>query len=243
MTTRDSSDCNPNNMGALTTEEFEDRLASASYAKGDPTGWFEALYSAGEEGRVAMPWSRNAAHPLLVAWAARRGIQGGEEPAIVVGCGLGADAEYVSSLGYATTAFDISPTAIRLANRRHPASAVEYVTADLLDPPRKWRRAFHLVIDVITVQALPDPPRRDAIVNVGRLVAPGGTLVVIAAAAHPDAGEPEKPPPWPLQRGEIESFASDGLDIVEIEMATMPGEPTERRWQAEFHRDNPTGDR
>ncbi len=44
--------------------------------------------------------------------------------AVVIGCGLGADAEYVASLGFDTTSFDISGTAIRLARQRFPGSAV-----------------------------------------------------------------------------------------------------------------------
>ena len=44
---------------------------------------------------------------------------------MVVGCGLGADAEYIASLGFDTTGFDttgfdISGTAIRLARQGFP---------------------------------------------------------------------------------------------------------------------------
>jgi hypothetical protein len=67
------------------------------------------------------------------------------------------------------------------ARRRFPDSAVDYVVADLLDLPPEWHRAFDLVVEVITVQALPDPPRARAIACVASLVAPGGTLIVISA--------------------------------------------------------------
>jgi 2-polyprenyl-3-methyl-5-hydroxy-6-metoxy-1,4-benzoquinol methylase len=77
----------------------------------------------------------------------------------VVGCALGADAEHVAGLGYATTAFDVAPTAVRLARERYPASPVHYVVADLLDPPEEWTRAFDLVVEIITAQSLPEPYR------------------------------------------------------------------------------------
>jgi ubiquinone/menaquinone biosynthesis C-methylase UbiE len=77
----------------------------------------------------------------------------------VVGCGLGDDAEYVAGRGFDTVAFDISASAIRAARRRYPDSAVHYVTADLLDPPGEWERAFDLVVESLTLQALPDPRR------------------------------------------------------------------------------------
>lgn len=38
--------------------------------------------------------------------------------AVVIGCGLGDDAEYLASMGYEVTAFDISPTAIAMCHTR-----------------------------------------------------------------------------------------------------------------------------
>jgi SAM-dependent methyltransferase len=209
-------------------EQEGDRLASRSFAEGDPTGWFDRLYAAGASGRVSMPWSRAEPHPLLVEWAQARGLTGAGRKAVVVGCGLGADAEYLARLRFDTVGFDISETAIAIARQRSPGSGVDYVTADLLDPPDQWLRAFDLVVEVITVQALPDPPRGQAIRNVGRLVGAGGTLLVIAAMHDDDA--PDDPnPPWPLRRDEVEAFGADWLRPVEIEVA-------DGRWRAEFER-------
>jgi hypothetical protein len=36
-------------------EDEEARLASASLAAGDPTGWFDHLYAAGARGQVPVP--------------------------------------------------------------------------------------------------------------------------------------------------------------------------------------------
>jgi pimeloyl-ACP methyl ester carboxylesterase/SAM-dependent methyltransferase len=212
-----------------------DRLASRSIAAGDPTGWFDRLYAAGAGGEVPMPWDRRAPHPMLVQWAQAQGLSGAGHRAIVVGCGLGADAEYVAGLGYSTVAFDVAETAVHTARKRHPGTTVDYAAADLLDPPARWLRAFDLVVEIITVQALPDPPRRTAIVNVGRLVAPGGTLIVIAARQdHADAHAHR--PPWPLSREEIDAFATDGLSPVHIEELSGPRHPDDHRWRAEFRR-------
>jgi SAM-dependent methyltransferase len=216
-------------------EELEDRLASRSLAAGDPTGWFDRLYAAGVAGEVPMPWDRTAPHPLLVQWAQAQGLAASGQRAVVVGCGLGADAEYIAGLGYDTVAFDIAETAVRVARQRHPGTSVDYVAADLLDPPVEWLKTFDLVVEIITVQALPDPPRRTAIVNVGRLVAPGGTLFVIAARQDQSDAE-VKGPPWPLTREEIDAFTSDGLSPVRIEEVSDPRSPNGRRWRAEFHR-------
>jgi Methyltransferase domain len=202
-------------------EEEEARLASASLAAGDPTGWFDRLYAAGACGQVPVPWSRRQPHPLLVQWASARDLAGAGQRAIVVGCALGADAEYVAALGFDTTGFDISGTAIRLARQRFPGSAVRYVVADLLDYPQAWLRAYDLVIEIA---------------NVSRLVGPGGTLFAIAAM-HDDTKPPTASlPPWPLRRAEIEAFGADGLSPTRIEITATPGQSDQYRWLAEFRR-------
>lgn len=73
-------------------EEEEARLASASLAAGDPTGWFDRLYAAGARGQVPVPWRRRQPHPLLVHWASAQELSGAGQRAVVVGCALGADA-------------------------------------------------------------------------------------------------------------------------------------------------------
>jgi len=159
-------------------------------------------------------------------------VRGAGRRAVVVGCGLGADAEFLAGLGFETVGFDIAETAVRVAQERHQGTPVSYQVGDLLDLPREWVHAFDLVVDVFTVQALPDPPRAAAIVNVGRLVGPGGTLVVVAYRGD----STWDPPPWPLTREEVAAFATDGLDEVRVEEANDPRREHPARWRAEFHR-------
>ncbi|HEY1915566.1 MAG TPA: class I SAM-dependent methyltransferase [Streptosporangiaceae bacterium] len=207
-------------------------LAAEAIGAGDPTAWFERLYVGAEAGEEVVPWDRGEPHPLLVEWATERAIAGAGRSALVVGCGLGADAEYVAKLGFATTAFDISPTAVRMARQRHPDTSVRYVAADLLNLPAEWRHAFDLVVESLTLQAMPDPPRRTAIRNIGEPVAPGGTLVVNARAREADAPDTDGPP-WALTRTEIETISASGVQPVRIEHLGLRGVP---RWRAEFSR-------
>jgi SAM-dependent methyltransferase len=215
-------------------DEETRRLAAASLADEEPTGWFERLYVAADEGEAIVPWDRGAPHPLFVEWAAARRLEGHGRRALVVGAGFGEDAEYLARLGFATVAFDISATAVRAARERFPASTVEYVTADLLAAPAEWRAAFDLVVEIFTVQALPDALRTRATEAVAGLVAPGGTLIVITAARDEDDG-PMQGPPWPLTRREVEAFGSTGLRAVRIEDLGHAGDPAARRWRAEFN--------
>lgn len=210
-----------------------DALAAASLARGDGTGWFEQLYAAGAQGRAEVPWDRPTPNRLLIEWAGD--LDGYGRSALVVGCGLGRDAEFVAGLGFTTTAFDISPTAVATARDRHPGTSVDYRVADLLDPPPQWRHAFDLVVESYTVQALPAALRPRATAHVPTLVAPGGTLLVIAAARAADSAEPPGPP-WPLTPAEIDAFGGDGLTRVSREDLADPVDPAIHRWRAVFHR-------
>jgi SAM-dependent methyltransferase len=207
------------------------RLAAASLAAGDPTGWFEQLYAEAGAGTAEVPWDVPRPSKLLAEWVRRGAVAGAGRTALVIGCGLGRDAEFLAGLDFAVTAFDISETAIRTARERHPDSRVDYAVADLLDPPPRWRAAFDLVLESNNVQALPKPARDRAIANVGPLVAPGGTLLVLAAAA---TGGDRDGPPWPLTRAEVDAFAAPGLSVVAVEEIPDAEDPLIRRWRAEL---------
>lgn len=223
-------------------EQAEDSFLAPSLAAGDATGWFDKLYAAAADGRVTMPWNRENPHPLLVDWAHRAQLRGAGRTAVVVGCALGADAEFVAGLGFTTVAFDVSAAAIDLAPERYPDTGVTYVSADLLDAPPEWRHAFDLVVEIITLQALPPDLHARAAAAVRDLVGSDGTLLVIGAV--PDTEAPDTAvhndaiaaAPRPLTRAEIDAVASDGLHAVTVDTLPMPGRPGESRWRAVYHR-------
>jgi len=211
-------------------------LAAEAAANGDETGWFERLYAEAEAGDAVVPWADGDVNPHLTAWAARERLDGTGRRALVVGCGLGYDAEFLARLGYAVTGFDVAPTAIERTVRENPGSAVEYVTADLLALPAAWSRAFDLVVEIYTVQPLYGPVRERALAALADPVAPGGTLLVIARATN-DA-DPERDPammPWALTRRELD-LAGGGLRPVRVEQFMDDEDPPKLRWRAEFRR-------
>jgi len=195
------------------------------------TAWFEQIYEAAAARSARVPWDRGAPHRHLVEWAAKNRVYGDGKRAVVVGCGLGDDAEFVASLGFDVTAFDLAPTAIRMARERFPGSSVHYEVADLFALPAEWHHAFDLVIENQTAQALPAAMRPAAIAAIGALVGPGGRVLVLANRAI--EGQTIAGPPWPLTEAEIASFAQDGLAVESIERLSTNGQP---RWRAVLHR-------
>jgi SAM-dependent methyltransferase len=210
-------------------DERADELSAEAIGSGEPTAWFDRLYAEGAAGDVSLPWDRTEPQVLLREWVERERVDGTGKRAVVVGCGLGADAAYLAGLGFATTGFDISETAVALATERTAGTGVDLQAADLLDLPVAWLGAFDLVVEIFTVQALPDPPRAEAIEAVAGLVAPGGTLLAIAFRY--DGSEPaDVGPPFPLTRETMEALATDGLELARLE--ELPGP----RWRGEYRR-------
>jgi SAM-dependent methyltransferase len=206
------------------------RLSGEATRDGDPTSWFEQLYADAAQGHAIVPWDRRAPHPLLVDWVERQPATSGLT--LVVGSGLGDDAAFLAAHGYRVIAFDISRSAIESARRRFPTSPVDFRTADLLNPPAEWRQHFDLVVETYTTQSLPVRLRPTVVLHVGRFVAPGGKLVVLAVAR--DVDEAVDGPPWPLSRADIQSFAVEGLEVLSLDEIRDP--PGTHHWRAVFSR-------
>ncbi len=188
-----------------------DRSSSAG-----PTDWFEPLYAAAGGDAERVPWASMAANAYLEAWLGQQEpLTGKGRTAVVIGCGLGDDAELLAAKGFEVTAFDISPSAIAWCKRRFPDTRVDYRVADLFAPESSWQGGFDFTFESITIQALPLSVRQQAMAAVARLVAVGGTLLVVTYMRSTEA--PSAGPPWPLSARELAYFQELGLELVRSE--------------------------
>lgn len=169
----------------------------------------------------SVPWAHGKPHPTFATWLANASPPTPEcNRALVVGSGLGDDAEALSERGWNVAAFDISENALSWTRERFPDSRVDYRVANVFDLPATWRRAFDLVVEVYTVQALPVTRRQATIAAIADTVAPGGELVAIAMTRNVHV--PFRGIPWPLTEAELASFEQYGLTEVERVVQDTP---------------------
>ena len=205
----------------MSEQEYDRRartreLAAEFIERGDPLGWFDALYQESGGDTAKIPWADMEPNRFFRAYAERVDLRGNGRKAMVVGCGLGDDAKYLHDLGFEVTAFDISPTAIDWARRVYGDTDIRFETADLFQPFRGWLGAFDFVLEIYTIQPLPIEMRESAIDAVSDFVAPGGELVVVTRGREDDE-QPDKLP-WPLSRKDLSHFEVNGLTQTEFEV-------------------------
>lgn len=209
-----------------------EELSKKSYSRNDPTGWFEELYDSAQGDDSAIPWADLTVNPNLASWIEQNNINGEGKAALVVGSGLGDDAEALSELGFEVTGFDISPTAIAWSRSRFPNSRVNYVVDDLFNPKHISDRQYDFVLESYTLQALPANVRPQGIKSISQLLAPQGRLLVICRGR--EESEPATSLPFPLTKKELAYFERLGLERVLFEDYRDRESRPVRRFRVEY---------
>lgn len=196
----------------MTTPSPESRAAAQRAVDSPdaaPENWFEDVYAASDASGAGVPWARLEPSIELLAWLEAERPRGDGQSVVVVGCGLGDDAEELARRGFVVTAFDVAESAIALCRERFPGSRVAYRAADLFALPAAWLGAFDLVCEHRTVQSLPPAWQDRGMAAIAGLCRPGGTVVVIVDFRP--AGAEKSGPPWRLRPEELAGFAAAGL--------------------------------
>ena len=208
-------------------------LAAEFNEKGDPMGWFDALYKESGGDIDKIPWADMEPNRFFRNWAEAAGLRGEGRRALVVGCGLGDDAKYLHDLGFRVTAFDISPTAIEWARKVYGETDIQFETADLFQPFRGWLGAFDLVLEIYTIQPLPMEMRPNVMDSIAAFVAPAGQLLVVTRGREDEEEVGEVP--WPLSKRDLSRFVENGLEEIGFQ-DLWDDEDGQRRFIVEYRR-------
>jgi len=188
-------------------------LAKDYITKGRPLEWFEELYKLGRFDSSLIPWADLQPNPNLTECLAKSGsINGKIKDCLVIGCGLGDDAEYLHSLGFHVDAFDISETAIEMCKARFPKSKVKYFVDNLLN--MKSKKKYDFVYEGNTLQVLPENLRKRAIDELPKLLKFKGKLLIVCRGREEcdDKGNM----PWPLTMNELKKLMR-GMKLISEE--------------------------
>jgi ubiquinone/menaquinone biosynthesis C-methylase UbiE len=184
-------------------EAFIKSITRKAYQNKKPLDWFEELYSASISDQVTIPWGNKAPNPHLVSWWESNKIQE-KSKTLVIGCGLGDDAEFLLSKGLNVDAFDLSSTAIHLAKTRFKDSKVNYFQSDLFHLNRNMNKAYDFIFEAYTLQAMPIDFRSKAMPIIANLLKNHASLLVICRGRN--AEDEINQLPFPLSKLELEKF-------------------------------------
>lgn len=172
-----------------------------------PLDWFDTIYKIAHGDHTKVFWADLKPSPYLINWLEKDIIKKSSKKAIVIGCGVGDDAEALSEYGFEVTAFDISPTAIELCKSRYPNTKVNYLIANLFDYDKSWFQNFDLVYECNTIQVLPGEYRIKARVSISNLICKDGYVLVSCRSR--DEGKQLDDIPLPMDKKEIDKFKLD----------------------------------
>jgi hypothetical protein len=187
-----------------------------SATAGEWAAWFESIYREAGGDAERVPGGRLRPSAAMLAWmnSEAPGLVRPGACVTVVGCGLGDDVSELAGRGYDVTGFDVSPTAIEWARKRHPDLADRLQVADLLELPATLRRRADLVVEVSTIQAVHPDLREKIVAGIAALARPRGVVLAVCRGrcGDTDAGST---PPFALSCGELTGlFAGAGFAPV-----------------------------
>lgn len=182
------------------------KMVKEYHEKDDPTGWFENIYKSARGDHTEVFWADLEPSAYLISWLKKDLIKKEKKTACVIGCGIGDDAEALSSFGYEVIAFDISPSAIKLCIDRYPNTKVNYILADLFTYPKVWFESFDVVYECNTIQVLPGNYRKKAREEMSSLLSKNGYILVSCRSRK--EGEQEDVIPLPLSKSEMDEFVT-----------------------------------
>lgn len=167
--------------------------------------YWNQLYLTGEAG-----WDKGTVSPPIARMLREGRLPKGARIA-VIGAGRGHEAKEAASLGFAVTAVDFAPEALKALRA---AGGFEVLERDLFDLPRTHTGAFDAVLEHTCFCAIPVSKRDEYVQAVAQLLKPGGWLFGLFYATGKEGG-----PPFATTEPEVRKRFEGSFDVVKLSTA------------------------
>lgn len=173
--------------------------------------FFESIYKNADKDKLSdIPWATLSPNKHLLKYLNEKDDMTYGE-ALVIGCGLGDDAEALSQMGYTVDAIDISPTAIAMAKERFSGNDIDFRVEDIFKLPSFMLGKYDFVFESRTIQSLDPKYKNELTKSISTLLARNGELLLHTNIQNDN--ENLGGPPWPLYRNDLLMFEEYDLTI------------------------------
>ena len=165
--------------------------------------FFENVYKNASENLDKIPWATFEANEYLQDFFKNK-QKVTNKKALVIGCGLGDDAQFLSKMGYIVDAIDISPTSIKLAKQRFDNRDINFSVEDIFSLPSNMINNYDFIYEGLTIQSI-DPKHRIQLIEIiSGLNNTKGELLLYTN--YQEDIDTFGGPPWPLYKRDLALF-------------------------------------
>jgi len=173
--------------------------------------FFNGIYKNANESYSNIPWATLDGNIYLKEYLENE-KQTTNKKALVIGCGLGDDANLLFLHGYIVDAIDISQNAINLAKKRFPNTDINFMVQDIFNLPDFMKNNYDFIYEGLTIQSINPKFREEIIKTISNLNNTNGKLLVYTNIQNDNTSLGG--PPWPLYKSELELFNVNRYETI-----------------------------
>ena len=185
-------------------------MSEKEYSREDWQGHYDSNDLGWDLGKVAPPF--------IKLWKDKKLPLG---KVMIPGCGRGHEVVFLAEIGFDVTAIDFSQGAVNYLEKtlRERNLSGQVLYQDFFDMDDSHNSRYDLVLEQTFFCAIPPRQRKDYVLNVTRMLKPGGILVGLFYHTDQEGG-----PPYNTTREDIETHFSGKFEIQQLDKTPFSAE-------------------
>jgi len=174
--------------------------------------FFENIYNTKSDNLNSIPWAKLEVNEYLKDYL-NNNANTNNKKALVIGCGIGDDADYLASKGYEVDAFDISPSAINIAKKRFCNKNINFFVQDIFSLPNNMINSYDFVYEGLTIQSI-NPKFKNELIKIISSLGKKDSHLLLYSNFQDDIDNYDGPP-WPLYKRDFALFLSYDYKLLD----------------------------